>query len=366
MTLQHCGGSTAACLAAAAVLLAWPSSPAPAAAAQGAAAATSARPGPAGRQFLEMASRGNAAGVAAGRIALQKGRSEDVRRIAQTLIDDHTRAQARLEAVARRVGITTALPDSADPLRREMANRLHAAAAGDEFDRMFVAAQVRDHMMAISLYEYAANLAQDREISSFALNSLPGLRRHADEAVRAAQKMGLSVSAMDIPALAAAGAPPSAGAGPGTVAAAGANADDAAGRSRLLVGTARVGEKLGEGVFYLLPATGDAAVVLPGGTPRGRPSAADTAAPPTAPERGVIAVLDDSFTPANTPELRPGQIVQITGISRAPGGPTGVPLDRRPKELRERILKEPVVLLIRRVSATPSSRIASDGARPGS
>ena len=195
---------TALALAALASPPAYPQTSSPAArqqtrtAARGSNAAASIRPAAAGRQFIDMASRGNVAEVAAGRLALQKSQNEDVRRIAQMLIDDHTRAQTQLISVARRNGITP--PATPDPMHQEMASRLQAA-SGEEFDQMFVAGQVRDHMMAISLYEHAANLAQDPDVSGYARQQLPGLREHTDQIVRVARAMRLSVSAMDVPSL---------------------------------------------------------------------------------------------------------------------------------------------------------------------
>jgi|GEM_PF-2099477 Predicted outer membrane protein len=351
-----------------------------------------ARPTAAGRHFMETASRSNAAEISAGRIALQKSRNEDVRRIAQTLIDDHTKAQAQLQQIAKRNGMSS-LPSEPDPLHRELASRLQAA-SDEEFDRMFIAAQVRDHLTAVSLFESAANLARDPDVSGYALASLPALRQHTQSILDMAQGMNIRVAAMSLP-MSLGGAmggfgtstsgvdrpgAPTPGAAPGdpgraegtTVDVRGANSATPAVATgsaeevvpvetvgsapagflnRTVVGSGRVGETVGNRVFFLTPTTGAASA---GGV-------ASSGGLPAEPGRRLMAVLGNSFTENNSPVLRTGQIIQFRAVVRDPRQESLMPTAKLPQNARDLLRDEQAVLVIEAITEGTSGGLQQVG-----
>jgi putative membrane protein len=327
---------------------------------------------------MEMASQSNAAEMEAGRLALEKSQDEAVQRIAQTLITDHTKAQSQLQEIAARHRIN--LPSSPDALHREMAARLQTL-SGADFDRTFIAGQVRDHLIAVSLFEHAANLTKDPEVSAYATNTLPALRHHTAEILQIAQRLKINISTLEHPGMRNGSRPAGTGTGnttgteeplgtanpvgSGTATATGAVGQPAAPNvtisleslrarpggymNRTLLITARISEKVGNRAYYLVPTTGAAAS---GGTGSQTP-----ATPPTTgasdTRQGILAVLGDSYTDANLPNLSVGQIVQVRAKARDPKQADTLGTSSLSADLRERLPKEPVLLWLE--SITPSA-----------
>ncbi len=122
--LRALAGVLAALLA-----LAW-ASPSPAAAA----------PSPRDVSYLLATHQGNLYAIAAGALAAQRGTNEDVRRLGQTFVDDHTRLDAELTALAQQLQVP--LTGELDSLDRDELKALAATPAGDAFDQMWITEQI--------------------------------------------------------------------------------------------------------------------------------------------------------------------------------------------------------------------------------
>jgi len=65
-----------------------------------------------------------------------------------------------------------------------------AQLSGPEFDRQFIADQVKDQREALALFENGANMAQDPRLRRFAREWLGALRRDLARAERIAAQLG--------------------------------------------------------------------------------------------------------------------------------------------------------------------------------
>src|SRR5258708_1960837 len=84
------------------------------------------------RSFIQDAAKGGMHEVHMGKLGLERGQSEDVKSFSQRLINDHSKANQKLEAIASRKGVALPSDDA------KMANSMPIASKkGAEFDREF-------------------------------------------------------------------------------------------------------------------------------------------------------------------------------------------------------------------------------------
>jgi putative membrane protein len=132
------------------------------------------------REFLEQAAQNGHAEISASRLALEKSRNEQVRAFAQRMIDDHTRANEELKALATAKQYEPPTEPSILQKGKEM---LIAGLSDDNFDRRYVnQIGVEAHEDTVELFEKAAREAQDAEVKAFATRLLPSLREHLQAA----------------------------------------------------------------------------------------------------------------------------------------------------------------------------------------
>ena len=133
--------------------------------------------------FMRTAAAAKLAEIQAGRIALDRGSSTQVRQMAQRIIDDHTKAHAQLTDIARRRQVT--LPSAPMPMQKQEADRL-AGLSGTAFDQAYASAMVKDHRDAIKLFGMESQNGADADLRQFAGATLPALKQHMQMAGQAA------------------------------------------------------------------------------------------------------------------------------------------------------------------------------------
>jgi putative membrane protein len=141
------------------------------------------------QQFVMKTAQGGLAEVEIGKLAQQKG-NDDVKRIGETLVQDHSKANQDLKHIASQKGVT--LPSSPGK-HQEMMTRL-SGLSGDEFNREFLKTQAMHHRMDIQEFEKVSNSAKDSDLKQFATDTLPALRKHEQMIKTAAQKLGMQLS----------------------------------------------------------------------------------------------------------------------------------------------------------------------------
>jgi putative membrane protein len=119
--------------------------------------------------------------------AVKDGQSEEVRRFAQRLVDDHNRANKQLLEIAREMKVAVAQGfDQEAKDTQERFSKLEGAA----FDRAFVDHMVKGHEKSIAFYETQARTATNARLKTFANDILPTLRKHLEQARALARKQG--------------------------------------------------------------------------------------------------------------------------------------------------------------------------------
>jgi putative membrane protein len=124
--------------------------------------------------FAEEASAKGIAEIETSKLALEKGSHAEVKKFAQTMIDDHTRANDELKALAKQKNLEVS--NDAELMSKAKAMILQVR-DGENFDKAYANNQVVAHEQAIELYQKAA-ASDDAEVSAWAKKTLPKLEHH--------------------------------------------------------------------------------------------------------------------------------------------------------------------------------------------
>jgi putative membrane protein len=115
--------------------------------------------------------------IEAGRIALQRTASPQVRNFAQMLIEDHSRASEILLLKARLAALEAAAEPRLDERRKGMLDNL-LAASDEEFDKVFLAQQTAAHQEALALHKGYGDSGANETLRGLASGSVPPLEQH--------------------------------------------------------------------------------------------------------------------------------------------------------------------------------------------
>ncbi len=115
--------------------------------------------------------------IEAGKIALQRSNNARVKAIAQTIIDDHKKADADLKAAA--AGMT--LPTALDQRHAGLLDNLRGA-SNENFDKVYLEQQQAAHREAVDLFGGYADGGDNAALKAFAGKTLPALRSHLEMA----------------------------------------------------------------------------------------------------------------------------------------------------------------------------------------
>jgi putative membrane protein len=140
------------------------------------------------RKFLEKAAQDGLAEVQLGKLAAEKAASEDVKKFAQKMVDDHSKANEQLKQIAASKGVN--LPTELDRSHQREMERL-SKLSGPDFDREYMKHMVSDHKKDVSEFKSEASKAKDPDVKQFAASTLPTLEQHLS-AAQATEKIANS------------------------------------------------------------------------------------------------------------------------------------------------------------------------------
>lgn len=150
------------------------------------------------RKFVMDAAKGGMLEVEAGRLASQNGSSDAVKQLGERLVQEHTKANEELKALADSKGIT--LPQEMDAKHKATLTKM-SSLSGAAFDREFIKEMQKDHKKDISMFQKQADKGKDADLKAFAAKTLPTLREHGQMIDQMAAGGGAmkSMSGMDSP-----------------------------------------------------------------------------------------------------------------------------------------------------------------------
>ena len=183
------------------------------------------------RKFVTEAAHGGMMEVNLGHTAVDKATNPDVKQFAQRMIDDHSKANSELMALASQKGVNLpsdnqAMNNQSSPSSDSMtqtgtsqtgtgtASERHARMGNDDmmkdqagmnklaglsgsaFDREYVNMMVKDHEKDVKEFEKASMKAKDPDVRAWAAKTLPTLREHLQQVldIQARMKSGMKSS----------------------------------------------------------------------------------------------------------------------------------------------------------------------------
>ena len=137
------------------------------------------------QKFVKSAASGNMAEIDLAKMADQKATSPEVKKFAERMEKDHTKANEQLQQIAAKAGMT--LPEKAGVMDRKTETRL-SKLSGDKFDQEYMSTMVKDHKKDVSAFQREARIGQNPQIKNFATKTLPTLQEHLKQAENIAPK----------------------------------------------------------------------------------------------------------------------------------------------------------------------------------
>jgi putative membrane protein len=126
-------------------------------------------------KFINEAASGGMAEVELGQMAQTKATDPQVKEFGAMMVQDHTKANDELKALAEKKNIT--LPATPSEQQRKVKDEL-STKSGKDFDNAYVLNMVKDHKKDIKLFEDASKKVDDPELKAFIVKTLPTLRMH--------------------------------------------------------------------------------------------------------------------------------------------------------------------------------------------
>jgi len=130
-------------------------------------------------EFILDAAKGGMAEVELGKLAAQRAQNEEVKKFAQRMVDDHSKANDELKQIAHSKSIK--LPEELETKDKSLMQRLEKL-NGPAFDRAYMTAMQNDHVKDVSEFKREANAGRDPQVKSFASSTLPTLEEHLQQA----------------------------------------------------------------------------------------------------------------------------------------------------------------------------------------
>jgi putative membrane protein len=117
--------------------------------------------------------------VELGKLTLQKTMRDDVKKFAQQMVDDHTKAGDELKAIAMRKNITW--PADTDTEHNALHTRL-SKLSGAAFDQAYMQAMVDGHRKVATEVRSEATSGTDDEVKEWAAKTAPAVEAHLKHA----------------------------------------------------------------------------------------------------------------------------------------------------------------------------------------
>ena len=125
--------------------------------------------------FIKEAAQGGMMEVQLGKAARDKASNERVKEFGRRMEQDHSKANNELKKLASDKGVK--LESELDSKHKSDVDQL-TKLSGDEFDRQYMQAMVKDHKEDVSKFQSESQKAKDPDVKKFASQTLPTLKQH--------------------------------------------------------------------------------------------------------------------------------------------------------------------------------------------
>ena len=130
------------------------------------------------KTFVTKAAEGGMTEVDAGKMAQEKGSSQDVKDFGAMMVKDHTANNADLEALAKAKGMM--VPSTLDSMHQKEIDKL-SKLSGADFDKAYIDAMVKGHTKMLKLMK-GEESSSDSDFKDFAMKTADTVQMHLSKA----------------------------------------------------------------------------------------------------------------------------------------------------------------------------------------
>jgi putative membrane protein len=135
------------------------------------------KPGKADQSFLKEAIEGDLAEINMGKLAQEKGQSQEVKQFGQMLEQDHGQHLQKAKDAAQQMGLPA--PTEPNAKHKKMYDQVNKL-SGAQFDKHFAQEMVSDHKEDIKKYQKESK--SKGPLADFAQQTIPTLQKHLQTA----------------------------------------------------------------------------------------------------------------------------------------------------------------------------------------
>jgi putative membrane protein len=141
--------------------------------------------------FLKKVMQGSLAEVQLGQLTLQKSNNDQVKRFAQTMIDDHTKLNEQMRPVAQQLGVE--IPTEVSKKDKSLMSKMQAL-SGAAYDQAYVKDMVKDHKQDLSDFHMAASNARYPSVQRAAAEGSKIISEHLQMAQQLAKDQNVDLA----------------------------------------------------------------------------------------------------------------------------------------------------------------------------
>jgi putative membrane protein len=125
--------------------------------------------------FAVVAAQSGTAEVQLSELGLQKATDPELKKFSQQMIDEHSKMNQELMALAQRknIALQRTIPASCQFTLQSL-----AGLSGEEFDKCYAKAQTLAHMEAVAVFTAESERGQDADLKAFAAKGMPHIKEH--------------------------------------------------------------------------------------------------------------------------------------------------------------------------------------------
>jgi putative membrane protein len=128
------------------------------------------------KEFFPAAASAGMLEVESSKLALERSQNAEVKKFAETMVTDHTKAAEELKTLAGSKNVT--LPTAMTKHHQMMYDHLKDEKTAKDFDDAYQEAMVASHKEAVTLFSKASTDSKDPEVKAWATKTLPTLQHH--------------------------------------------------------------------------------------------------------------------------------------------------------------------------------------------
>ncbi|HMJ06969.1 MAG TPA: DUF4142 domain-containing protein [Chthoniobacterales bacterium] len=130
------------------------------------------------KTFIMKAANGGMTEVELGKIAAEKGGSDEVKDFGNQMVKDHSKANDDLKEVAGKMGVE--VPAALNAEHKATVDKFSGMTAGAAFDKAYVHEMIKDHEKDIAEFQAAQKKVKNADLKSFIEKTIPVMQEHFD------------------------------------------------------------------------------------------------------------------------------------------------------------------------------------------